>query len=163
MTPLRWRSEDDSGTGLVTEAAALLDVPEFELFALAHAWAHGRRPRAARLERTFVAYMFARRVPPWVRQYAREVLAASPRDAKRLGLDRLPREAPPRHGKLAVALTFAAFSVFYLFLLDAYYDPGTSAPAPSGPRPLSCAGGGPGLTAFEKMSYWISGTTRPDC
>ena len=163
MTPFRVSREDDDGARLVAEAAALLDGPEFELFALAHAWAPGWRPRAARLERTFIAYMFARRVPPWVRQYAREVLAASARDAKRLGLDKMPREAPPRHGKLALALTFAAFSVFYLFLLDAYYDPGTSAPVADGPRPLSCAGGGPGLTAYEKLAYWISGTTRPDC
>lgn len=65
----------------VLEAAALLEVTEFEFFRIAH-----RRWFAAEigddgLERHYLPYMFKHRVPPWVRHLAREVIARAEADA----------------------------------------------------------------------------------
>ena len=57
----------------VLDAAAMLDVTEFELFRLAYAHWHGRVPDEYTLEGHFVAYMFRDLVPPWVRHFARTV------------------------------------------------------------------------------------------
>jgi len=57
----------------VLRAAAILDVPEYELFRLAWRHWHGEEAATAVLERHFAAYMFHRVVPPWVRHFARRV------------------------------------------------------------------------------------------
>lgn len=150
---------------VVAEASARLDLSEFDLFGQAYRWWFGRAPAAELLERVFAAYMFRGDVPPWVRHYAREVLRAEPADpkaARRLGLDRLPGPPPaPRHGKAVVAVTFAAFLLLFTVILNTTYDPGTSAPIPA--RPLSCAGGGPGLVFLENFAYGFAGRERPPC
>lgn len=151
--------------GEVAEASARLDLGEFELFGLAHRRWFGRAAAPAQLERTFAAYMFHGTVPPWVRHYAREILRADPADpkaARRLGLDRLPSPAPaPRHGKAIVAAAFVVFLLLFTVILNTTYDPATSAPIPA--RPLSCAGGGPGLVALENLAYAFAGRERPSC
>ncbi|MFQ5775757.1 MAG: hypothetical protein ACE5GS_14645 [Kiloniellaceae bacterium] len=160
------RAEPTADTGLIGQAAALLDVPEVELFALAYRWWFGRPPSGAVLERAFVAYMFDARVPAWARHYAREVLrvdAPGGPAGARLGLDRLHRPAPPRHGPRVVAVTAAAFAVLFLMLLDTSYDARTSAPAPRQERAMSCAGGGPGLQFLERAAYFFSGREWPPC
>jgi hypothetical protein len=58
----------------VLDASAALQVTEFRLFELAWREWSGQRPDTARLERCFAAYMFADRVPHWVRNFARQVL-----------------------------------------------------------------------------------------
>lgn len=58
----------------VLDASAALEVTEFRLFELAwHRW-FGSRPDRDRLENHFAAYMFAERVPLWVRNFARLIL-----------------------------------------------------------------------------------------
>jgi hypothetical protein len=58
----------------VLEAAALLEVTEFELFRIAYRRWHGVAISDARLERHYLPYMFGGKVPLWVRQMAREVI-----------------------------------------------------------------------------------------
>jgi hypothetical protein len=57
----------------VLNAAAMLDITEYEVFQLAWLRWHGKHAEADSLEPHFVAYMFHRAVPPWVRHFARLV------------------------------------------------------------------------------------------
>lgn len=57
----------------VLDAAAILDITEFELFRLAYARWHGGEAEEQSLEPFFVAYMFNDVVPLWVRDFARLV------------------------------------------------------------------------------------------
>ncbi len=151
----------------IAELAANLDIREIDVFRLAHRWWYGREADARSLERCFAAYMFRGQVPPWARQYAREVLDTRPADEERiirLGLDRLAGSPPaPRHGPLVVAGTAVAFAVLFAAVLMSTYDPQTSAPIVRSERPLSCAGGGPGLAFLEDLAFALGGRKRPDC
>ncbi len=64
----------------VLEAAALLEVTEFEFFRIAHRRWYGTTVEERELERLYLPYMFHGRVPPWVRQLAREVIAMAEAD-----------------------------------------------------------------------------------
>ncbi len=155
-------SEDAS---LVLDAAALLDVREFDFFSLAYDWWFGTRAEIKALERAFVPYMYRGIVPLWVRQYAREVMiearSVQP-DFLRLGLAEVRKAvSPPRHGRLIVALTVVVFALLYAGLLDTVAN--WSDEATPDPRPISCAGGGPGLAFFESLAYTISGKPPPAC
>lgn len=151
----------------VAELAAHLEIREIDVFQLAHRWWFGREPRTRALEQTFAAYMFRGQVPHWARHFAREALAAGPIDeaqAKRLGLDRLAGPPPaPRHGRLVVAATAVVFTVLFAVILTTTYDPQTSAPIGPSQRPLSCAGGGPGLALLEDLAYAFGDRERPAC
>ena len=151
----------------VAELAARLEIREFDVFGLAYRWWFGREAETRVLERAFAAYMFRRELPAWARHFAREALNAGPIDAeaaRRLGLDRLPGPAPaPRHGRLVVAATAAAFTLLFMVILTTTYDPQTSAPIAPPERPPSCAGGGPGLTFLEDFAYIFAGRKRPPC
>ena len=59
----------------VLEAAALLEVTEFELFRIAYCRWHGAAISDDRLERHYLPYMFNGKVPLWLRQMTREVIA----------------------------------------------------------------------------------------
>jgi hypothetical protein len=59
----------------VLEAAALLEVTEFELFRIAYRRWFGVDLQDRELERFYLPYMFGSRVPPWVRQLTRSVIA----------------------------------------------------------------------------------------
>ena len=76
----------------VLDAAAILDVTEFELFRLAYLRWHGKVPDDGKLEPYFVAYMFRDVVPLWVRHFARKVERLFRRgelDRRALGVDEL--------------------------------------------------------------------------
>jgi hypothetical protein len=149
----------------VADAAAHLDIREIEVFRLAHRWWFGREPEEPALERAFAAYMFRQETPAWARHYARQVLRAGPgggEAARRLGIDRPPIPAP-RHGRLIVAATAAVFALLFVGMLNTHDDTGSSAPLAPSSRPLSCAGGGPGLVALETFAYAFSGRDRPPC
>jgi hypothetical protein len=76
----------------VLEAAALLEVTEFELFRIAYRQWYGREIADADLERYYLPYMFGGRVALWVRQLTRRVIAeaeASRLDPVRYGI--MPR------------------------------------------------------------------------
>ncbi len=65
----------------VLEAAALLQVTEFEFFRIAYKRWFGVQIGDDGLERHYLPYMFKSRVPPWVRHLAREVIAKAEDDA----------------------------------------------------------------------------------
>lgn len=58
----------------VLDAAAVLEITEFDVFELAHRDWYGRPAATRTTERWFAAYMFGGEVPPWVRQFTRRVL-----------------------------------------------------------------------------------------
>ena len=159
--------DTDWGAGPVLEAAAALEVKEFDLFALAHRWWFGRGADARVLERVFAAYMFAGAVPPWARHYAREILrelrSAAP-DLTRFGLER-PRASahPPRQARHILAAACVVFAMLYALIPAAVSDPEGWATAPHAAVPLSCQGGGPGLKFFEGLAYAFSGRAPPAC
>ncbi len=64
----------------VLEAAALLEVTEFELFGIAYRRWYGTKVGEQDLERLYLPYMFHGRVPLWVRQLTREVIARAEAD-----------------------------------------------------------------------------------
>jgi len=157
----------DRSADQVTAAAGRLEISERDLFFLAYWRWFGHEPEPAALERTFAAYMFRDELPPWVRHYARGVLAPRSIDraeARDLCLDRLPGPPPaPRHGRLVVAATGAAFLAFFVLLLGTSYDSRSSAPLNSDVWRPSCAGGGPGLALVEELAYAFAGKTPPQC
>ena len=74
----------------VLDAAALLDITEFELFRLAYERWHGEPVDETVLEPFFVAYMFNDVVPMWVRYFSRLVQRRSQLDTldcKEFGVD----------------------------------------------------------------------------
>lgn len=78
----------------VLAAAALLDITEYDLFHLAYRRWHGLPANDSLIEPFFVAYMFKRTVPVWVRHFSRLVERLSDRgelDGTRLGVKFLPR------------------------------------------------------------------------
>ncbi len=155
----------DWGADPILEAAALLEVQEFDLFARAHRWWFGRPLDRERLERVFAAYMFAGVVPPWARHYAREVLRELGSDAPdlaRFGFER-PRPRAPRHGRLIVAAAVVVFALLIALMLGTGADPRRGPAAPRSELALSCQGGGPGLAFFESLAYALLGRAPPAC
>ena len=163
----REQRDADWGAGPVLEAAAALEVKEFDLFALAHRWWFGRGADARVLERVFAAYMFAGAVPPWARHYAREILrelrSGAP-DLTRFGLQRPSAQGrPPRQARHILAAACVVFAVLYALVLGTAADPEHWATAPRTEVALSCQGGGPGLAFFEGLAYALSGRAPPAC
>lgn len=162
---LRWRDEGpirrvERGVGedgsLVLDAAAALDVREYDLFDLAWWQWRGSAPDAAALERVFVAYMFHREIPVWVRHFARNVLHC--RDCGRLdrasfGVDRVRRrERPVPRGRLYVGIVAALTLMFVLVLSTMSNDDFT------GPT-LGCTGGG--MTFVAQVAQQFTGKANP--
>lgn len=65
----------------VLEASALLEITEFEFFRLAYRRWHGADIGDDGIERYYLAYMFKKSVPSWVRHFSREVMARADADA----------------------------------------------------------------------------------
>ncbi len=65
----------DPGARLVIEAAAILEISEYELLDLAYREWYGRPPPARVLSDAFGPYMFHGRTPFWAVPLAREVIA----------------------------------------------------------------------------------------
>lgn len=99
----------------VLDASAALEVTEFRLFELAWQDWFGGRPDERRLERHFAAYMFADRVPHWVRNFARRILDLDDRgllDPRSFGIwPRLPSSRMRFLAKLYVAALLLLFVV----------------------------------------------------
>ena len=92
----------------VLDAAAMLDVTEYELFRLAYRRWYGSVPDDGKVEPHFVAYMFRNVVPLWVRHFARKVESLFRRgklDRHALGVDRLATS--PEMVSLGVRYTVA--------------------------------------------------------
>ncbi len=168
MTARAQRQRDtDWGAGPVPEAAAALEVKEFDLFARAHRWWFGRGADAQVLERVFAAYMFTGAVPPWARHYAREILrelGSGAPDLARLGLQRPRRSAPPpRQARHLLAAACVVFAILCALVLETVANPERWATVPRAAVALSCQGGGPGLAFFETLAYAVSGRAPPAC
>ena len=58
----------------VLDASSALEVTEFRLFELAFKDWFGKKADQAKMEKYFAAYMFAHRVPGWVRHFSRKIL-----------------------------------------------------------------------------------------
>jgi hypothetical protein len=103
----------------VLDAAAILDITEYDLFRLAYKRWHGEVADEKTLEPIYVAYMFGSIVPVWVRHFARIVqrLNHSGRlDRAELGVEQLPRtrEMVQRGTRFGVAIVTAMAVLFVL-------------------------------------------------
>lgn len=58
----------------VLDASSALQVTEFKLFELAFQDWYGKKAEEQIMEKYFAAYMFAKRVPGWVRHFSRKIL-----------------------------------------------------------------------------------------
>ena len=74
-----WSQRRDIPTDIedVLSASAALDISEVELFREAYRKWFGEPLSERRLDRHFVAYMFAGVVPHWVRDYSRQVVQSA--------------------------------------------------------------------------------------
>jgi len=96
----------------VLNAAAILDITEYDLFRLAYARWHGAVADAATMEAHYVGYMFREIVPLWVRHFARLVIRRRDQgtlDRAALGVERLPqtRQMVRRGTRYGVAIVTA--------------------------------------------------------
>ncbi len=107
----------------VLDASSALQVTEFRLFELAFQDWYGKRADNQALEKYFAAYMFAKRVPGWVRHFARKILkleAQGQLDPKSFGVwHRLPSTRMVLFAKfytasLIIIFLLALFSVYSL-------------------------------------------------
>jgi hypothetical protein len=151
----RWRAgarrRQEPATDAVLDAAALLDVTEFDFFRLAYRRRFGRQPGERMLEAVFADYMLRADVPPWVAGLSREVLHRRDHgtlDAEAMGAGRFrDRPAPPPHGALYVGAAMAVWLVLMVCLIDLRPDPQAAAECRS--------------TFFHDWAAMISG--RPRC
>ena len=115
---------ENPDTGVVTEAADLLDTSEFGLFSLAYERWHGRSPEPRVIEKHFAAYMFRSVVPPWVRHLAREIVAKASEGTLRgsdYGIQATPLSPDlVRRGRIHGAVLLAV--CILLLLASWYYD-----------------------------------------
>lgn len=175
--PRRGDAPDTGGTfeedfdGIV-HAANLLEIKEYDVFALAYRWWHGKPAPQRILEAHFKTYMYGGRAPGWVRHYVRNLLERWPLDGEQwrsFGLHRLhtPPSRPPRGERvLAVGGALAAV-VLALGLVLFHSSHGQSMDRAGTPaddqRGLSCEGGGPGLHLVERLAYAVSTKEPPRC
>jgi len=99
----RMDADTTDDAGLVMDAAAALDIREFDLFVLAYRRRFDREPLADRIEDVFAAYMFGQEIPAYVRQFARAALAAARAgalDPADFGVPPRPPASPDRNGPL---------------------------------------------------------------
>lgn len=98
----------------VLDAAAVLEVTEFRLFELAFTDWYGKRARETVIERYFVAYMFADRIPSWVRHFSRKIMTLYNQgrlDPKNFGV--FPR-LPSARMRLAAKIYAAVLLIIFL-------------------------------------------------
>ena len=117
----------EPSSNAVMDAAALLDVTEFDFFRLAYRRRFGHQPRERMLETVFAGYMLRAEVPPWVTALCYEILQRRDHgnlDAEAIGAGRFrDRPVRPPHGALYVGAAVAAWLVLMVCLLDLQPDP----------------------------------------
>lgn len=167
-------SEPEAAADLerIAYAAALLEIKEYDIFALAYRWWHGRPAPQDDLEKHFKAYMYAQKVPAWARHYVRQLMESLPLDPeerRHFGLHRLasPPPQPSRAQRvLAVAGTLAVMLLALALIVFHTSYASTEQPRDAlggGERALSCEGGGPGLELMERLVYAVSEKDWPEC
>lgn len=126
---------------LVTEAAAALDLTEFDLFRLAYRRWHGHEPDPRALERSFADYMLRDTTPVWVRWLSREALKHRDGGDLEVGVQdfgaHLYRDRPARPPFAGIYL--GAFLVAWLILFTGLLNLET--PRPSDPLAAPCVTG----------------------
>ena len=151
----RMDSDVSADTRYVLDAAACLDVTEYELFRLAYRRWHDAEPQTERLERVFAHYMFRHEAPPYVRQFAREVLRRA-RDGELrshdFGVPPPPDARPDRRGPL-FAWGLLALTVAYIAVLIA-------TPVRSSAGGVMCAGS-PGMSYTHAVARMATGKANP--
>lgn len=105
------------------DAAALLDVSEYDLLCRAYRRWYGREPDAGLMGRVFGAYMRAAAVPHWARFHAREILD----EDERLRAASARCACVPGGGlkALAVLLVLGSAVAALVLLAGAALSPGT--------------------------------------
>jgi len=107
---------------VVLDATAVLEVTEFRFFELAFQDWYGRRAKESVIEKYFVAYMFADRVPAWARHFARKVLKLHTQgllDPKSFGIFQpLPSTRMQWAGKLYALVLLLIFLIVGLSVLQ---------------------------------------------
>lgn len=106
----------------VLDAAAILDITEYDLFRLAYRRWHGDPAEDETMEPFFVAYMFGESVPAWVRHFARLVKrdhGLDQLDRTELGVADLPRDE--RMVRSGVRYSVALVTVMAVLLVLAEY------------------------------------------
>ena len=92
----------------VLETASLLDVSEYRVFELAHrAWFGAAAGDRAGLDRRFFAYLYRDEVPPWVRRFARAVVASGRKAGFDPAMWGAPRPPPPRRATIRLGVRHA--------------------------------------------------------
>jgi hypothetical protein len=135
------------------DAAALLDVAEFDLFRLAYWRRFGQQPGEDMLEKVFADYMLRGHVPSWVAALCREVIDREEHgalDAEAIGAGRFrDRPARPPHGVLWVSAAVTVWLVLMVCLLDLRPAPQAAAECQS--------------TFFYDWAAMISGRAQDSC
>ena len=145
-------SED---TRAVLDAAASLDVTEFELFGHAYRRWFGADGQAERLEKVFAHYMFHHEAPPYVRQFVREVLRRQREGRLRaadFGVPPPPHTPPDKRGPL-FAWGMLALTVGYVAILIA-------TPVRTNTGGVMCSGS-PGLSYTHTVAAMFTGKPDP--
>ena len=105
---------------LVTDAAGILRLREFDLFRAAWQNWYGQSPDEEVLERFFVGYMFHQHVPFWVRHFANRVICdagAGRLDRHVLGIVDYPTQEPLLDLEgIDSAMVYFAILILYLFV-----------------------------------------------
>lgn len=149
-------------TRRVMDAARALDIKEFDLFRLAWRHWHGDDGRPETIERAFGRYMMHGRVPPWVRQFARDVMRLKGNgtlDPLKFGVALVWRQPPPppRHARLIVA-AFALIACGFVALLISTPNDSVNRPGPG------CANAGTGGNYAGRVARLFTGRADPfDC
>ncbi|MDX1610433.1 MAG: hypothetical protein R3225_09960 [Halofilum sp. (in: g-proteobacteria)] len=117
----------DPAARQVIEAAAILEISEYELLDLAYREWFGRPPRPAALNDAFGPYMFHGRTPFWAVALAREIIALD--DAGRLAGSRF-RAALKPPPTLRELVTAAGQSALLLLLFGLIWYAATHTPYP---------------------------------
>jgi hypothetical protein len=142
----------------VMDAAALLDVTEFDLFRFAYRRRFGRQPGEDMLEKVFADYMLRGQVPQWVAALCREVIDSEKQgalDAEAIGAGRFrDRPARPPHGALYVGAAAAVWLLLIACLIDLQSDPASASPSPE------CR---PGQSFYHDWAAMISGRPHGAC
>ncbi|MGD2081343.1 MAG: hypothetical protein PVF91_00130 [Chromatiales bacterium] len=109
----------NEGEREVMDAAALLDISEYDLLCLAYRRWYGRDAGEVLMERVFAAYMLGCVVPHWARFHAREILAGhrpAPAPSGRPGGATSPPRPVPR--ALVVLMLLGVLAL----VLGAFFD-----------------------------------------
>ena len=151
----RMDSDVSEDTRAVLDAASSLDVTEFEIFEHAYRRWFGADAQAERLEKVFAHYMFHHEAPPYVRQFAREVLRRERDGVLRpadFGVPPAPNTPPDKRGPL-FAWGMLALTVAYVAVL-------ITTPVRSSPGGVMCAGS-PGLSYTHTVARMFTGKPDP--